>query len=401
MAQFLIHIFTEAREQLSTVNERINLLTEKIFAMLVQMFKSASIQQRAPSDSPLTSHLLQKWFDLAILAPSGGNQQPWSYSGFELKKDTFKIILKLDPDYLKNPSSLDPNCFVAAIAIGAFAENLEVAAREDGFTLSEFEHRGTGPKEWEWRLLFEKTNFTPHPSDDVEAIKNRITNRFDFLTTPMTTSEWEQILGLVRENSNLKIHRIEPHQKSHLIQTLRILENIRCTNSRFRSDMFTEFLTDQDLKSKSTGLPLNTLTDSVFEKALLKQLKNRPWLQKGLGLGLQSLFINSSVTKPIMKSGDVFVFQSMNTQPESGFEMGKMLEKIWLRWTSLGYSVQILALPLMINTSEDSSIHSPDLKKAEEIARKNLELDFRQPSLIIRVGQATKPSAPSPRRPQR
>lgn len=106
----------------------------KSYSCLVS--RSQSMLESCVSDSieQQSSSLdrLNRWFRLATLAPSGANLQPWSYSGQQIGNG-FKITLRLGREYLKSPSSIDPFFFAAAISLGAFARNLEIAALLDGF----------------------------------------------------------------------------------------------------------------------------------------------------------------------------------------------------------------------------------------------------------------------------
>ncbi len=348
---------------------------------------------------------LNRWFELATLAPSGANLQPWSYSGKPIGNG-FKITLGLERDYLNSPSSIDPLFIAVAISLGAFARNLEIAALLDGFHCSNIEQLGERASEWRWIFEFRPSLGSAMDAQHLKtSIRKRVSNRNPYSRTPMATSDWEMTCKILGKNPDFTLTRSPIRHRYIWIKILSILEKIRCHDDRLRTELFKEFRTQEELRRDPIGLPMETVTASTTQRWFLLQLKKWPKLQFILKCGAEYFFIRSSIRKPLIHAGEVLILQSHNPDARFGFEMGKLLEELWLRWTERGYSLQILALPLLIHGAQSDdftsrlSTHNQDmLKKASRIAKDKLAMNLNLPTLVIRIGKAKIESPQSPRR---
>ncbi len=345
---------------------------------------------------PFSINLLQRWFELAALAPSGANLQPWSYSSQAIENGC-QIRLQIDPKYLLEPSSLDPYFVAVNISIGAFAKNLEIAAANDGFQLSKLKTNGNTPETWFWELHFTLSENKPANFVELEsAIKTRVSNRNLYRQDPLNDHDWETTNLVLKKYSDFKLVRIHDNKKD-LIKILSQLEKIRCQDTQLCAEMFKEFSTEKELKKNPTGLPFKTISSSPLERGIIFLLKKWPALQSIFKYGADYFFINSSVRKPIIHSGDVLILQGSKKDSLSGFEMGQLLEELWLQWTVLDLSAQLLALPLLIHGQSRLPQLQNRLNSIQELANKTYAIDLSLPTLVIRIGRSNKKALPSPR----
>ncbi|OYZ12789.1 MAG: hypothetical protein B7Y39_18830 [Bdellovibrio sp. 28-41-41] len=353
---------------------------------------------------PKESEMIKNWISLASMAPSGANLQPWAYS-YIMANERIKFSLSICKDHLTSPSSIDPFFVAAAMGIGAFAKNLQVAASCDGYECTMLSSRGDTPQTWFWDLSFEKSSAVDLENIVLkEAIFKRVSNRHAFIKTPMLLNDWEKTLKSLNKNPNFSLIRDTANRKiwSRLLSKL---ESIRCNDEKFRSELFNEIRNRSEILKEPVGLPIDTVTNSWVEKFSINILKRWSKLQVVLSFGAAYIFIQSSVKKPLINSGDILVLQSKSRQPRDSFEMGMLLEELWLGWTKAGYSVQILALPLIILGGQSPGFKNRLSKKninalleASKIGKEKLGIDLSLPTLVIRLGKAITSSPQSPRR---
>lgn len=78
---------------------------------------------------------VKKWLELAKWAPSGGNLQPWIVD-YDDTDSCIYLSLRVNAFYKKEAPLMDMGLYASAISLGALALNIEIAANNDGFTLT-------------------------------------------------------------------------------------------------------------------------------------------------------------------------------------------------------------------------------------------------------------------------
>lgn len=348
--------------------------------------------------------MIKNWINLASLAPSGANLQPWSYS-YLIGSEGIKFTLYICREHINAPSTIDPLFVAAGIGLGAFAKNLRIAASFDGYECTSLSCSGDSPQTWSWDLNFKKSSSADLVDFELrEALLKRVSNRNAFFKTPMLPSDWDLTLKSINKNPKFSLIR-DTSNRSLWSRLLSKLESIRCRDGQFRRELFNEIRNKREILKDPVGLPIDTVTNSWMEKIMIKILKRWPKLQVVFSFGGDYLFIRSSVKNPLINSGEILILQSKSRQPRDSFEMGMLLEELWLEWTKAGYSVQILALPLIILGGQNIDFRNRLSKKninalldASKIGKEQLDIDLSLPTLVIRLGRAMTSSLQSPRR---
>lgn len=351
-----------------------------------------------------TNNRLVKWFQLASLAPSAANVQPWSYRG-EFTGDEYRVFVKIDPEFLAHPSTLDPYYVTATIAIGCFVQNLEVAANLDGFVCHSSEIFGETAADWQWSFVFKNTLPTKIKLFCTEeTLYQRVSNRTLYQRTPIESADLDKARNLIGQFANVTMMQIGSHSdewKNLLVD----LESIRLKEDVLRYELFQEFKTQSEIENEPVGLPIDTTSNSLFQRSLLLLMKKIPFFQWPLKFGAGKLFSWLSLSRPLHHSGELFALQMSSPDPRAGLELGKGLEGLWLLWTSLGYSVQVIALPILIYGNREgllgrkiSASGKKVLESVQQNAQRNLNMDLTLMTVFLRVGRASKSTVHSPRR---
>jgi hypothetical protein len=347
---------------------------------------------------------LMRWLQLACLAPSAANLQPWSLEAAKLDRG-YEVILKISSEYLAAPSALDPYFATATIAIGCLIKNLEVAANLEGFKTDSMIATGESPANWQWKLTL-----IPAKSTEIklfcteENLRKRVSNRSPYARQPMNYSDLEITKNVVRNYSNLKLTQVSS-LRSAWTRILIRLESIRLTEDHLRNELFAELKTEKEMHFDPVGLPIETASNSRLQRFLIFLMKKLPALQWSLKFGFGSFFSWLSLRQPLFFSGEVFALQVCEEDPRSGVKLGEILEELWLLWTSLGYSAQVIALPILVFGNREGILGDTVSKASADVledvlkqAQQELKTDLKYMTLIVRVGRAKTSTPNSPRR---
>lgn len=348
--------------------------------------------------------MLFNWFRLAVAAPSSANLQPWYYVG-EPAGEGWKITLSICPKVLASPPALDPTFLTVTISIGCFVKNLEIAAALDGFKCKRQEKTGSSPSTWRWVYhFFPVKEGELNRSYDESTLLKRVSNRTLYDKVPMDSDHRQMIQKIVDQSANLNLFRIVS-EKTIWIQILSKIEKVRLCDYHFCSDLFNEFRSKSEMQKDPIGLPIETATNSLWQRCFLFLLKKSRFLRLTLIFGGHVIFSWLSLKKPLINSGEIFLLQSNTTDPTGGVDLGKTLEEIWLKLTSLGYSMQVIGLPILIFGNRNGSLGSKlseknrdALDSAKQIAKEKLGVDLSLMTLLFRVGKAKKSTPHSLRR---
>ncbi len=344
------------------------------------------------------------WLRLASLAPSAANLQPWSYRAEE-QGDGYQISVKICPDVLANPSTLDPYFATATIAIGCFVKNLEFAARLDGYKCLQSEFTGETPATWNWKYVFKsESGLKNEPYGTEKILIARVSNRTSYLQTPVALEHFRTAKRTVEKNPDVKLLNVTS-QRKQWTRMLSRLESIRLNEDVLRHELFAEFKLESEINESPVGLPINTISNSSFQRLLIVFMKKIPVSQLLLKFGGSHFFSWLSLSRPLFHSGDIFILQISSKNPISGVPLGKALEELWLLWTYLGYSVQLIALPILIYGNNEGLLGSRLSPTSRQLlenikiqSQSELGIDLSLMTVILRVGRATNSTPNSPRR---
>ncbi len=275
--------------------------------------------------------------DSASLAPSGDNTQPWRFA-FEPAASGLKIVL----DPTRDPSPMNAGQRMARIALGAAAENVQVAAQHN-----------------RWQAVVRNSGDVVGISIDglssgsaavPEVLRQRVTNRrnYDGRTVPTEVrAEWERSIELpaavrakwIVERSSLSRCAPIVGTADSLMFGLREIRQAFLKNIRF----------DQPAAERvQEGLSLSSLELNFVDRIglrLLGLVSDGVFRFSGMGAAFQK-----KSARLVETASGLVALVTSQTDSETDVEVGICFERIWLHLTALGYAVQpMMSVPVLDN----------------------------------------------------
>jgi len=370
-------------------------LTAEEMLQMVQEVKGG------PEDIILAGDVIAEIVKAAIVAPSGGNAQPWKFVY------TDKGLFIFHDEHFSY-SLLDFNHLGSYIAIGAAVENITIkAAAMNLHTSNTFFPVKDNTK------LVSHIRFTATENPDVKrqlepGLSIRVTNReltvrenlpAEFLTNIQSSIESYQGAGLLIIE--------DEHRMKELGKLLAKAEMLRIIHPRGHYDTFTNELrwTAEETTEKRDGLDVNTLGASNSELAALKIASDTRAIAFLRQLKGGNAFTRS-VNKSVSFSSALGIVSMPNYSETDFLSGGAAVERIWIEANLAGVSFQpISQLVFMLARLEHSEAVSGDelynqqvKELGEELYQLIPELQNRQPVFIFRLSKAGEPRLRSLRR---
>jgi hypothetical protein len=336
---------------------------------------------------------IKKILEVAINAPSGDNVQPW------------KIILSGNSLELCNLPNRDSSLYnfnqaASLIGHGALIENIEIAAKEFGYkVLIELFPKSSDNHTTDIvaKIDFQKADTKKDPL--FEFIPQRITNRKKYNSDLLTDHQKKSLSDL---NSNLKLVDDREGVKS-LAEISSLNEQLVLENQKMHQFLFQHVTwTKQESEEKRSGLYIQTLempkpAEIVFRAA--RHWSRMKFLNK-LGLSKK---VSKENKKVYQHSAGFAAIAIPNYEGTSFINLGRLLERAWLKATELGISIQPLTGITFLyqaiqrgNKDLDSQqielIQQGYNKMAQIFGVKEEKIGF-----VFRYGISEAPSAPSPK----
>lgn len=260
----------------------------------------------------------------AILAPSGGNVQPWRFRW----DGAAGIDCGLDP--ARSRSFLDFEQGAAAAAVGAAAENLVLAAGELGLA-AEVE-LGDDPEALV-RVHLERTGASA--SRLAALVPERMTNRRLVPRTPLRAAERRALEATV-DGEEAVLHVLEDAGAlAELGELLGELDRLRFFDVRLYEEMMSELAWPRDGEVASLGIDVDTLELDAAGRAGLQMLRNRPIIDEIRSLGIGRALGKSS-REAVDAASAVAILQVSGTSQRHHARGGRILEQMWLTATGCG-----------------------------------------------------------------
>lgn len=311
---------------------------------------------------PIPAEVARRLVELACLAPSVHNTQPWSW-----RIDADRILLYADRS--RSLPAEDPANRNLAISCGAALHHLRFAARALGWdTYAELVP--DGPEE---DLLAEvklvRGFQSPAPSDDLAVLRTRCTDRRRFTLWPVPEAQLEALAEEAQEwgCSALPVSDLSTRFRIELLA-------LRAHELRALDPVAVGEQSSWVGRGGHDGIPLEVLprTDNPT---------NAHHVRFGSGTVPE--------TRAVVESGDgVIVLGGEGDHVSSWLRTGEGLSALWLRATRAGLSVVPLSLPV-----EVGAIRS-------ELQEKVVQ-DAFVPHLLVRIGWQAIGRSELPRTPRR
>ena len=337
-----------------------------------------------------------------IMAPSGGNSQPWKF--LYTAKGLF-----IFHDAHFSYSLLDFNNLGSYLAIGAVIENMEIKASTLGFGI----HCDYFPVKGNAKIIahisFKRAGISAINTYLEPGIETRVTNRELGIKEPLSNEFYDHIKSSIKSYRGAELHIVDDALlMKDLGKLLATAEKLRILDPRGHYDTFTNELrwTDEEIQQKRDGLDVNTLGATNSELAGFKIAADT----RAINL-LRQLKGGNAFTKMVNKSVAFSSALGIITMPEYSemnfLQGGRAVERVWIEANLKGVSFQpISQLVFMLarlahqDTEKTGDYYDQEMEKLETSFNELFpQLINKQPVFIFRLFKGGEPKSRSLRRP--
>ena len=333
---------------------------------------------------------LKKELEIAVHAPSGENAQPWKFRIQDNKIYIFNISERDESLYnYKQRGSL--------VAHGALIENVVIASSAHGYEAGVDLLPDTENPNLIAVVSLRKS--TPHKVSLYPYIIKRCTNRKPYNTTPLTEKQMNELIGAAEKESEVLF--VNDRKKiEELADAGSVNERVMLNNQLLHSFFFSHInWTEKEDKAKSLGFYIKTLELplpaqiglKVFKHWSLMKLFNKVGLSEAIGKGNAKVYAASSAMGAVVTEGDT---------PKDFIIAGRTMQRVWLKATEMGLSVQPLTGVLFFmqqisagHTKEFSQHHISLIKNAYGKIYETFGIKNKMIAMMFRIGDGGEPTA--------
>jgi molybdopterin/thiamine biosynthesis adenylyltransferase/nitroreductase len=329
----------------------------------------------------------------AVLAPSGGNSQPWTF-----RDEDAGLAVHVD---LSRSSLLDTSRHASQLAVGAAIENASVAASYLGLRV-ELEPFPDPRDPSLAALLRLESKGRREPASLLPAVRGRVTNRC--LGTPMAPDASE--CALLAAAADVHGGRLQLLTDRRALEDVAELigegDRIRFLCPPLHAEAIDELRwSEQDARETGDGIDVATLELGTAGRSALRLLARADTAAAlraaGGGKGLLEI-----ARRAIDGAGAVGLLRAADSNPASWLRAGRALERVWLVATELGLAFQpMTALLYMLELLDRpratvfASAERDELRALGTRLDRLFEADAdRPPALLFRLAKG----APAPSR---
>jgi len=304
----------------------------------------------------------------AVLAPSGGNSQPWRFECGENRIVGFRDASRRSP-------LLDFDFRASDAAIGAAAENIELAARRLGLSTNWHYF----PRGEESHCVFAVRLSRCEGIDEdplFSQIGQRCTNRKQGeLRTLSNTDRSELLHEASSVGAELQLISDRPAIES-LGELIGKVDRLRFFSQQMHSELIQEVRwTEQEVRATRDGIDIATLELAPSERAVMELFRSWPTMAR-----LKQVQGGGGIIRAAKLSVESSSALCLLSIPGNGRQQyvlgGRALQRVWLRATALGLSIQpVSVLVYLFSRLEDG--HGSGLSSEEQIELSGVRDGFR------------------------
>ena len=342
--------------------------------------------------------VIKKILDFAIWAPSGDNSQPWR---FTVCKDAIKVIYVPNQDnpfynFKRNASH---------IACGCLIENISIASSQLGYASKIKLFPNNSSQDVVAEITLEKASIILDPL--FEFIKTRHTNRKPYKKERLNNSHKNQILNVAQEIGNGNVLIAEDQEEiKNMSFAASTNEIIVLENKELHDAFFSEIIWNEEENiNKKVGLYLKTLELKPPQRIGFKLYKSWFFARIFNRLGM-SRFIANEDAKIYCNSSAIGVVTVNGFEPEDYILAGRIIQRIWLKTTQLGLSLQpITGLIFLMRKIQGgdrwnlSKTHIEAIENSYKIIERIFEASGKNIATMFRIGVGDTASARCLRKP--
>ncbi|MBO9699131.1 MAG: Rv1355c family protein [Sporocytophaga sp.] len=305
---------------------------------LIELSKTIAVNSQ-PSIK-VSSDQIQELVSSAILAPSGGNNQPWKW----LFSDN-KLYLYLNPPFQNSLLDFDYNA--STISLGAATENLLLKAKEIGLNIET--HLFPNPEDDKLAAIFnfireknEENQKTEHGFEYLSKyIDRRNTNRSLKNTGKISSKDIIELTKVVESIPGASLQIISEEEKLiKLGMMMGVADRLRVTNPKGHAEFVSEIRwSKEESEDKMDGIPVSAIDFTPTE--LIGYRLAKDWkvvenlIKWNKGKGFEKL------SRKLTNASSAFGLITMpSTSKEDYFKGGRALQRLWLHATSMNINIQ-------------------------------------------------------------
>jgi hypothetical protein len=349
----------------------------------------------AAHDGPPTPDEIRFLVAHAVMAPSGGNAQPWHFHW-----DGHALDCTLDAE--RAGTFLDVDGTASWIALGAATENLALASArlQRAIEVEPFPDAATP-------LLACRMRFASRAPVEVsplaERIYQRVTNRRLATPQPLAAADAERLrAALTLDGAQLALVT-ERDAMARVGEWLGHADRVRFLSPLMHAELVRELRwTPAEVARTRDGVDLATLDVSASDRAVLRVLSSPSTMAQ-----LKRLGGGAALERPARNSVAGASALALLTVPgvehRSYFDGGRQLQRVWLAATSIGLAMQPLGVLPFLLTRLDRGALDDDMRAALGPIRDPFRALFGVPEgqamiLLVRLAHAGPPAARALRR---
>jgi molybdopterin/thiamine biosynthesis adenylyltransferase/nitroreductase len=268
----------------------------------------------------------------ALLAPSGGNAQPWRFH-FAAGR------LRCDLDLQRASTFLDVDRRAGILALGAAVENATLAAGALGFGAVVTPFPDGAEAACVADVAFARSDDPPSPL--YECIARRVTNRRKAATPSPLDAGAAEALAAAAGSRGAQARIVTDRAAIDAVGALvGAADRLRLLSPRMHRELCAELRwTPAEAQATRDGIDLATLEATALDRAVLQILAD-----PGVTAFLGSLGAGTALARPARElfaaSSAALLLTVDGDGPECWFEGGRALERLWLTATSLDIAAQ-------------------------------------------------------------
>lgn len=290
------------------------------------------------------NNLLQKWVEVALSAPSAGNNQPWKWL---IKNNTIYQFY----DKARAYSWTDYRDITSMIALGCSYENLFLAAANDGYELqTSFFPSGKESLLVSVSTVKKTTKINEEFKQYANGIGIRCTNRKQGNKSPIPTHTLKEISKAASSIEGASLEFITGESQIAQIASLVAgVEKMRFLVPQGHYEFFKKELRWDDKQARKTkdGLDIATLELSAKDTVGLKVISEEKVLAKLIewkgGGGLENIS-----KKGILSASAIGIIRYKAKDKEDLLQAGRALERAWIKANLAKLSFHPISSPIFI-----------------------------------------------------
>lgn len=339
--RFYIDLHTLLADQTAPVEESPKFVAPEELAIAAIKASISNVKEVDDQAMELSNEQLKKIISAGILAPSGGNCQPWKMV-YEAQS------LFVFHDHSKSFSLLDYNDMGSYLSIGAVIENMVLKAHELGLEVSTQHYNTENNSRLVAKLRFFKAGDIP--ANDVEnhevdplvlQIEHRITNRAFNERIQINPSVLEQISSITSTVSGAQLQfATSTTDLATLAKVIAGVDRLRILHERGHHDFMNEMRWNEaENLATRDGIDLETLDLTPSDRAGLEMA--RDWKAIELLAEWKTGKAFEKMTHRQLDGAGAIGFLTMPDYSQKSFyDGGRALQRIWLECTRLGIAFQ-------------------------------------------------------------